>query len=220
VLTLLCVLRSSALPYTPACSAGCVLVHCAQGMSRSGTICIGYLMWRERLSRETALAHVQQARPVVDPNEGFDLQLREFERMNCDLSSWKGWDKQRLEQCFRCVWWHRVKGQGESSWHHRGRDSHAGIEITLGMLASPQLHDRAPAGYFQYASQQLAAAAIQQQQYLRGSCQFAPVRGLQPLYRFCLTLPLLQEAPRQRAAGGARLFGRHPPLPRAQPDRG
>lgn len=83
--------------------AGCVLVHCAQGMSRSGTICIGYLMWRERLSRETALAHVQQARPVVDPNEGFDLQLREFERMNCDLGSWKGWDKQRLEQCFRCV---------------------------------------------------------------------------------------------------------------------
>lgn len=88
--------------------AGSVLVHCAQGMSRSGCICIGYLMWRERLSRETALAHVQQARPVVDPNEGFDLQLREFERMNCDLSSWKGWDKQRLEQCFRR---HHVSGR-------------------------------------------------------------------------------------------------------------
>jgi protein-tyrosine phosphatase len=52
-----------------------VLVHCAQGMSRSGCLCIGYLMWRERLSRDTALAHVQQARPVVDPNEGFDLQV-------------------------------------------------------------------------------------------------------------------------------------------------
>lgn len=88
--------------------AGSVLVHCAQGMSRSGCICIGYLMWRERLSRETALAHVQQARPVVDPNEGFDLQLREFERINCDLSSWKGWDKQRLEQCFRR---HHVSGR-------------------------------------------------------------------------------------------------------------
>lgn len=92
----------------PLLHAGAVLVHCAQGMSRSGTICIGYLMWRERLSRETALAHVQQARPVVDPNEGFDLQLREFERMNCDLNSWKGWDKQRLERCFRR---HHVSGR-------------------------------------------------------------------------------------------------------------
>jgi hypothetical protein len=78
-----------------------VLVHCAQGMSRSGTIAIGYVMWRERLSYDTALAHVQQARPVVDPNEGFSLQLQEFERIGCRLDAWKGWDKQRLERCFR-----------------------------------------------------------------------------------------------------------------------
>uniref|UniRef100_A0A383WFK4 Protein-tyrosine-phosphatase n=1 Tax=Tetradesmus obliquus TaxID=3088 RepID=A0A383WFK4_TETOB len=82
-------------------SSGAVLVHCAQGMSRSGTIAIGYLMWRERLSYDTALAHVQQARPVVDPNEGFSLQLQEFERLGCRLEAWKGWDKQRLERCFR-----------------------------------------------------------------------------------------------------------------------
>eukprot|EP00775_Hariotina_reticulata_P009813 gene9813-9971_t len=87
---------------------GAVLVHCAQGMSRSGTIAIGYLMWRERLSYETALAHVQQARPVVDPNEGFTLQLQEFERISCDLGAWKGWDKQRLERCFRR---HNVSGR-------------------------------------------------------------------------------------------------------------
>lgn len=82
-------------------SAGAVLVHCAQGMSRSGTIAIGYVMWRERLSYDTALAHVQQARPVIDPNEGFALQLQEFERISCRLDAWKGWDKQRLERCFR-----------------------------------------------------------------------------------------------------------------------
>ena len=45
---------------------------------------------------------------VVDPNEGFDLQLREFERINCDLNAWKGWDKQRLERCFRR---HHVSGR-------------------------------------------------------------------------------------------------------------
>eukprot|EP00878_Enallax_costatus_P016213 GHUV01017006.1.p1 GENE.GHUV01017006.1~~GHUV01017006.1.p1 ORF type:complete len:143 (+),score=28.82 GHUV01017006.1:64-429(+) len=81
--------------------SGAVLIHCAQGMSRSGTIAIGYLMWRERLSYDTALAHVQQARAIVDPNEGFTLQLREFERLSCDLDLWRGWDKQRLERCFR-----------------------------------------------------------------------------------------------------------------------
>ncbi len=78
---------------------GAVLVHCAQGISRSGTIAIGYIMWRERLSFDTALAHVQQARPIVDPNEGFTLQLQEFERLGCNLDAWKGWDKQRLEHC-------------------------------------------------------------------------------------------------------------------------
>lgn len=58
-------------------------------------------MWRERLSYDTALAHVQQARPVVDPNEGFTLQLKEFERLNCNFELWGGWDKQRLERCFK-----------------------------------------------------------------------------------------------------------------------
>lgn len=81
--------------------SGAVLIHCAQGISRSGTIAIGYLMWRERLSFDTALAHVQQARALVDPNEGFTLQLKEFERLNCNLDLWRGWDKQRLERCFR-----------------------------------------------------------------------------------------------------------------------
>lgn len=81
--------------------AGAVLVHCAQGMSRSGAICIGYVMWRERLSYDTALAHVQDARPVVSPNDGFVLQLREFERLGCNLAAWRGWDKQMLERCFR-----------------------------------------------------------------------------------------------------------------------
>ncbi len=82
-------------------AAGGVLVHCAQGMSRSGGIAVGYIMWRERLSYETALAHVQQARPCVSPNEGFALQLDEFGRAGCDPKRWRGWDRERLDRCFR-----------------------------------------------------------------------------------------------------------------------
>ncbi|KAF6263441.1 protein-tyrosine phosphatase-like protein [Scenedesmus sp. NREL 46B-D3] len=81
--------------------SGAVLVHCAQGISRSAAVLTAYLMTHARFSFQTALSHVQQARPNADPNQGFRLQLQEFERLGCCCESWAGWDKQRFERCFK-----------------------------------------------------------------------------------------------------------------------
>eukprot|EP00930_Biecheleria_cincta_P056269 TRINITY_DN42418_c0_g1_i1.p1 TRINITY_DN42418_c0_g1~~TRINITY_DN42418_c0_g1_i1.p1 ORF type:complete len:782 (-),score=95.94 TRINITY_DN42418_c0_g1_i1:111-2456(-) len=54
---------------------GRVLVHCREGVSRSATFIIAYLMWRLNLSFEAAHDHIRQARPICNPNTGFTCQL-------------------------------------------------------------------------------------------------------------------------------------------------
>lgn len=56
-----------------------ILVHCAQGISRSATLVIMYLMRTNDLTYEQALELVQKHRDVVQPNAGFVAQLKEFE---------------------------------------------------------------------------------------------------------------------------------------------
>lgn len=80
---------------------GTVLVHCAQGISRSAAVVIGYLMNHSRMTYTAALAQVQQARPVVNPNEGFVLQLQKFGHLNCNPKLWSGWNEERLEKALR-----------------------------------------------------------------------------------------------------------------------
>eukprot|EP00565_Helicotheca_tamesis_P002234 CAMPEP_0185733926 /NCGR_PEP_ID=MMETSP1171-20130828/20938_1 /TAXON_ID=374046 /ORGANISM="Helicotheca tamensis, Strain CCMP826" /LENGTH=220 /DNA_ID=CAMNT_0028403787 /DNA_START=150 /DNA_END=813 /DNA_ORIENTATION=- len=59
------------------------LVHCIQGVSRSSTIVIGYLVSREGWSLRDALDHVRSLRPIVRPNRGFAGVLMELEfKMN------------------------------------------------------------------------------------------------------------------------------------------
>ena len=82
-------------------AGGVVLVHCAQGVSRSATLVAGYLMWAEKLPCEAALATVRAARPVADPNEGFLLQLREFGDSGCNLAAWRGWGRAAFERSLR-----------------------------------------------------------------------------------------------------------------------
>lgn len=84
-------------------NTGVVLVHCAQGISRSASILIGYLMARERLAYESALSALQGVRPVVQPNPGFVLQLQDWGRASCCLDSWQAWSKDRLDDCFAQV---------------------------------------------------------------------------------------------------------------------
>lgn len=55
-----------------------VLVHCSAGISRSSSVVIAYLMEVSDVSYDTALAHVQGIRPIVQPNPSFERQLREY----------------------------------------------------------------------------------------------------------------------------------------------
>jgi len=54
---------------------GRVLVHCREGVSRSATMIIAYLMWRFRLSFEAAHERIRKVRPICNPNTGFTCQL-------------------------------------------------------------------------------------------------------------------------------------------------
>ena len=58
-----------------------VFVHCAVGASRSATIVIAYLMWKNKKHFDEILKLVQNLRPIVWPNEGFKDQLKLFEKL-------------------------------------------------------------------------------------------------------------------------------------------
>jgi Predicted protein-tyrosine phosphatase len=58
-----------------------VLVHCHAGVSRSATIVIAYLMWRQKLPFEKALLLAQEGRPICNPNGGFLAQLQLWGRL-------------------------------------------------------------------------------------------------------------------------------------------
>jgi len=55
-----------------------VLIHCYSGISRSGSILIGYLMNKNNISYDDAYNFVKKIYPKVFPNENFEKQLRNF----------------------------------------------------------------------------------------------------------------------------------------------
>ena len=57
---------------------GC-LVHCAMGISRSATIVLYYLMRRTNKTFDEARAFLKAKREIIDPNDGFEKQLRSIE---------------------------------------------------------------------------------------------------------------------------------------------
>jgi dual specificity MAP kinase phosphatase len=57
-----------------------VFVHCAQGVSRSATIVLMYLMRKYDWDFDFALKYLKSHRTVVEPNPGFSRQLRFFGR--------------------------------------------------------------------------------------------------------------------------------------------
>lgn len=56
-----------------------LLVNCAQGKSRSGTLAVAYVMARKNLALEDALKIVKGKRATVGPNPGFMRQLQDME---------------------------------------------------------------------------------------------------------------------------------------------
>lgn len=64
---------------------GKVLVHCEAGMSRSATICIGYLMHKSRAAFLSVLDDVKRIRPKINPNQCFLQQLQLLERSQFNL---------------------------------------------------------------------------------------------------------------------------------------
>ncbi|XP_020108165.1 protein-tyrosine-phosphatase MKP1 [Ananas comosus] len=59
---------------------GRVLVHCCQGVSRSTSLVIAYLMWREGQSFDDAFGLVKSARGIANPNMGFACQLLQCQK--------------------------------------------------------------------------------------------------------------------------------------------
>eukprot|EP00301_Raphidiophrys_heterophryoidea_P028081 c9968_g1_i1.p1 GENE.c9968_g1_i1~~c9968_g1_i1.p1 ORF type:complete len:526 (+),score=99.74 c9968_g1_i1:126-1703(+) len=64
--------RARAVSSTPPHTA---YVHCSQGVSRSTSVCILYLMHVHKWDYDTAYQHVRTQRPITRPNPGFMCQL-------------------------------------------------------------------------------------------------------------------------------------------------
>jgi hypothetical protein len=58
-----------------------VYVHCRNGVSRGGMVVVAYVMVKDKLPRDKALAKVRTKRPIVRPNPAFMERLAEWERV-------------------------------------------------------------------------------------------------------------------------------------------
>jgi protein-tyrosine phosphatase len=59
---------------------GRVYVHCVQGISRSSTMIICYMIFTQKRTVEDALAHIRERRQIANPNMGFHGQLIWFHK--------------------------------------------------------------------------------------------------------------------------------------------
>lgn len=62
-----------------------VLVHCNQGVSRSASIVISLLMSLQQKSFNEAYIYIKRRRSVINPNFGFQAQLKLYEKMNYSI---------------------------------------------------------------------------------------------------------------------------------------
>jgi len=57
-----------------------LLVHCHQGVSRSCTMAIAYIMWKQDMSYEQAFRSLREARAICQPNIGFICELIDWDK--------------------------------------------------------------------------------------------------------------------------------------------
>jgi len=63
-----------------------IFIHCVAGISRSSTIVISYIMWKNKIGWKQAMAMIKTHRDIIDPNDGFRYQLALFEKMNYKIN--------------------------------------------------------------------------------------------------------------------------------------
>eukprot|EP01060_Flectonema_neradi_P038237 TRINITY_DN7978_c0_g1_i2.p1 TRINITY_DN7978_c0_g1~~TRINITY_DN7978_c0_g1_i2.p1 ORF type:complete len:750 (+),score=116.44 TRINITY_DN7978_c0_g1_i2:38-2251(+) len=59
---------------------GKIIVHCQQGASRSCTVILAYLLWKEKKSVQETLDFLRTRRGIAKPNMGFTTRLNFFEK--------------------------------------------------------------------------------------------------------------------------------------------
>lgn len=57
-----------------------ILVHCIQGISRSGSVCCAYVMKQKKQGFLQTWNELKKKRSVIHPNEYFKAQLKQFEQ--------------------------------------------------------------------------------------------------------------------------------------------
>eukprot|EP01084_Bolivina_argentea_P008246 15441_1 len=57
-----------------------VLVHCEYGISRSSSMVIAYLMYKNKWDFKKTKTFVKSKRPQISPNDGFVKQLKQYQK--------------------------------------------------------------------------------------------------------------------------------------------
>ncbi|EPE34848.1 (Phosphotyrosine protein) phosphatases II [Glarea lozoyensis ATCC 20868] len=103
-----------------------VLVHCTQGISRSGSVVVAFVARKLKVDYLTALKTARKHRPQINPNLGFEWQLRIWIEMGCSVSEENGRDKKTYSE------WKRARdelfGKGEEAVL-RARKTAVGVAV-------------------------------------------------------------------------------------------
>jgi dual specificity phosphatase 12 len=107
-----------------------VLVHCLQGISRSGAVVVAYIMRTLKLRYAKALEVVRKYRPIVTPNPGFAEQLVLWHEMGFSVFGEDGEEKKEYVE-----WKIRRDGlveKGEEEVNREKAKSMAGLAARIG----------------------------------------------------------------------------------------
>ena len=94
---------------------GGVLVHCLQGISRSGSVVVAYIMRTLKVPYEEALARARLGRPLVCPNSGFKAQLLMWGKCGYEIRNKDGSEKAEYAE-LKQMRLEKLRLNGERIW--------------------------------------------------------------------------------------------------------